>query len=475
MIQEPGSPVARATVPMVAAIIMAAIVLFAPQVLNDGDTYWHMATGEWILAHGRVPDHDIFSYSRPGAPWVAHEWLSEVLMALALRAAGWGGVLALFALAVGAATWLLVRRLALHLGGITLVSVALLALACMGGSLLARPQLFMLPILVAWTIELMTARAEGRAPRLIFALLMTAWANLHGSYVFGFVVAGAFGLEALFEQRADWIKVLRDWGLFGLASLACAFVTPHGLAGLIYPFQVMGMTILPNIVEWRAEDFSRVSPFEIALFSCLFVCLGRGVKVPVVRLLLLLALLFMSLQHVRHQFVLAAVAPLILAEPLALALGHQVRQPRSPHLLLIGFGLACAVLLGVRLVLPLHRTDGLNSPVTALDHVPAELAAQPVLNGYGFGGYLIFKGVKPFIDGRSDMYGNAFSAAYFRATRPDPAALDKLVSDYHVAWTIFAPNDPTVRALDANPAWRRVYADSHAVVHRRAKPVDRPD
>ena len=78
----------RNIVPLAAALVMACVFLFLPQVLNDGDTWWHMATGEWILAHGRVPDRDVFSYTQAGRPWVAHEWLSEALMALAARAAG---------------------------------------------------------------------------------------------------------------------------------------------------------------------------------------------------------------------------------------------------------------------------------------------------------------------------------------------------------------------------------------------------
>jgi len=457
----------RNIVPLAAALVMAMVFLFLPQVLNDGDTYWHMATGEWILAHGRVPDHDVFSYTQAGRPWVAHEWLSETLMALAARLAGWAGVTALFAIAVGGAAWMLVRRLSLQLGGLTLITTTVLALACMSGSLLARPHLFMLPMLIAWTIEMLTARDEHRAPRLRFALLMILWANLHGSWVFGLVVAGAFGLEALAEPNADKLKVLRGWGLFGLASLVCAAITPHGPAALLFPFQVTSMAVLPHITEWRAEDFSHLSPFAMALLATLFVCLGRGVKVPTFRLLLLLVLLLMSLQHIRHQLVLAAVAPLLLAGPLAEALGHEPAEPKPSRTLLAGFGVACVLLLGVRLAWPLQRVDGLNSPVTALDSVPAELRSQPVLNGYGLGGYLIYKGVKPFIDGRADMYGDAFSARYFTAVEPDSVALRKLLADYRVAWTIFTPDDPVVALLDKDPAWRRIHADPYAVVHRR--------
>ena len=40
--------------------------------LADPDTYWHIAVGHWIIQHGTVPDHGIFSSTMPDAPWVAH-------------------------------------------------------------------------------------------------------------------------------------------------------------------------------------------------------------------------------------------------------------------------------------------------------------------------------------------------------------------------------------------------------------------
>ena len=37
-----------------------------------------------------------------------------------------------------------------------------------------------------------------------------------------------------------------------------------------------------------------------------------------------------------------------------------------------------------------------------------------MLNAYSFGGYLIYAGVKPFIDGRADMFGGEFMGLYKR-------------------------------------------------------------
>src|ERR1051326_8356476 len=59
--------------------------------LTDGDTGWHIRTGEWILDHQAVPRHDLFSFSMPGAPWTAWEWLSDVLFARLYR---WNGLTA---------------------------------------------------------------------------------------------------------------------------------------------------------------------------------------------------------------------------------------------------------------------------------------------------------------------------------------------------------------------------------------------
>ena len=79
--------------------IALCVALFArphglETLLADGDTGWHIRTGELILSSGRVPVADPFSFSRPGAPWFAWEWLSDVIFALFNR---WSGVAAVAA------------------------------------------------------------------------------------------------------------------------------------------------------------------------------------------------------------------------------------------------------------------------------------------------------------------------------------------------------------------------------------------
>lgn len=463
---------ALSLIPALAGLFAFAVVTFAPQVLNDGDSWWHLAAGGWMLDHRAVLHRDVFSYTFAGQPWHTHEWLAEVLMALAWRLTGWSGVVLLYGLAAGAALAILGRRLARDLAPLSLGLVLLLAFGCMAPSLLARPHLLALPLLAAWSVGLMAARDAGRAPRPALALLMVPWANLHGGYFFGLALIGPFALEALVAAPPGRrFAVVRDWGLFGLASLAASLVTPFGLSGLLFPFQLLGMSSLAGVTEWRPMDFSHLGPMEVALLAALYVLLQRGVRLAPLRLALLLLLLHMSFSHARHQMLLAVVAPLLLAEPLGLALAA-CPPPRPGKAAGRRWALGCAaaavLLAGVRLALPVVRVNGPAAPIAALEHVPAGLRARPVFNDYGFGGYLISQGVRPFIDGRTDMYGDAFTNAYFRAERPDVATLDPLLSRWQVAWTILAADDPVVAVMDRKPGWRRLYADRYAVVHVRA-------
>ena len=70
--------------------------------LDDPDTYLHIAAGNWILAHWALPLHDPFSHTMPGARWISSEWLAQIILAAVYDAFGWGGVIMLTAASVAA-------------------------------------------------------------------------------------------------------------------------------------------------------------------------------------------------------------------------------------------------------------------------------------------------------------------------------------------------------------------------------------
>ena len=446
------------------ALLVVAFLIFSPQLFNDGDTSWHLAAGRLILDTRAVPGSDPFSFTAAGQPWTAHEWLAEVTMAAAFRAASWGGVAVLGASAVGALLLLLGAELHRRLSSRHVALALALVLAVLAPFTLARPHVFAWPLLAGWTILLLRAREAHRAPPLASAMLMIVWSNLHASFVMGLGLVAVFALEALVEETGRG-RALRGWATFGILSLASALLTPHGLQGLLYPLQVSSMKALPMIMEWRPTTFAQDATFLAVVTGTALLLLLRRVRVPLVRALLLAGLLYLAMSHVRHQPLVAILGPLLLAEPLSRRSGHEPRP--LPAWLSIAFGLGVLLLAAVRIPLSLPRSDSASNPVTAIAHLPTALRSRPVLNSYGFGGPLILAGIRPFIDGRGDMYGDAFMFEHGRVIDGDPAAFARDVRRWGIGWTILEPHAPLVRLLDNSPDWRRAYADQWAIVHVR--------
>ncbi|HEX7693116.1 MAG TPA: hypothetical protein VF409_01420 [Sphingomonas sp.] len=472
-----------ADLPDIVFVLLAAFTPFAfvtvlSVAFGDGDTGWHIATGRWIVEHGAVPHSDPFSFTARGHAWTAHEWLSEVAMYLAWRCGGWSGLILLFGAAVAA----LYAIVALHLrrwqrpGAATLMLVYL-TIGLMQ-SLFARPHLLALPMLAAWLIALLRARERERAPPLALGILMLVWANAHGSFIFGLALAGGLGFEALVTAApADRLRVVREWGLFGLVSLAAALATPAGIEGLLYPFYVNNLSLLSLIAEWQPARFGHATALEVLLLSGLFFLFLRPVRIAPLRLLILLAALHITFEHIRNQMILVTLATIILAEPLGRAWAGDEEFPRPvllPRLWAERRELAPLLAVGLllfvgsatwRMIKPFDRPDSYGVPVTALRNLPPGLRDKPVFNEYSFGGLLAFEGIAPFIDGRSDMYGDAFTTDYFKIAKGDARRWQAAEARWKFGWTILPPDTALVRILDREPGWRRVYADQWAVIH----------
>ncbi len=451
--------------PLVAVIFLAfAYVAFAPLLFNDGDTYWHLGAGRWVLDHMTVPTTDPFSFSARGQGWTAHEWLAEVLMASAFAAASWAGVAVLFGGAVGLTLALAGFHLRRFVRPLHAVAAIVLLFVLLQPSLLARPHVLAWPIVAFWTLLLLHARERRTAPPLAASLLMLVWANLHASFVFGLVMIPFFALEALLQEK-DRANVALRWGAFGLLSLLLTLVNPTGLQGVLYAVQVSSMKILPLINEWRPSSLSKDPLFFAMSAAAAVAVVASRARIPLTRLLLIAALFYLALTHARHQALFGIVSLLLVAPSLAHRAPAQDRVPRRA--VAVTAVLALLLLFAVRLLVPLPHRETPVYPGRAIASVPQPLRSQPVLNSYDFGGALILHGIAPFIDGRADMYGDDFTADAHAIERGDARRFNEAVKRWNIRWTILHPSGRLVPVLDRDPNWRRAYADKYAVIHVR--------
>jgi hypothetical protein len=208
------------------------------------------------------------------------------------------------------------------------------------------------------------------------------------------------------------------------------------------------------------------------MLLALLAILSFGLRLPVTRIVILFVLLHLALAHARFAEVLGLIAPLLLAPSIApqlraagdarlQAFGSALARPASPGG--VAFAVVVVAVLGAAFLrLPVDNQNHRFAPSAAVAFVKQQHVAGPVFNDYEFGGYLIFSGIAPFVDGRADMYGDDFLRR-----QADVAALPDILDQYRIAWTLLERHDPRAALLDRLPGWLRIYGDDIAVVHRR--------
>jgi hypothetical protein len=451
------------TLQSLAVLLLAFAIAFPVNLFMDGDTGWHLGAGHWIVEHRAVPAVDPFSHTHAGKAWTAHEWLAEVVMVGAERIDGWAGVKLLFAAAAALTLWLIGREAFRRLPA----RWALLGMFCVTALLMpfthARPHMLAWPLLAAWTVILLRARDRNEAPPLAAALLMVVWANLHGSYIIALAIAGLFGLESLLANLRDR-RLLGRWILFGLVSVAAALVTPFGPSHFLYPFEVSGMKALSIIGEWRPSRPLTDPLFFVCLAGLALIVVKNWRTLPPLRLLLLGGLTVMALLHLRHQMLFAIIGSLVLLASLGPASNASRRAlPRTAWLLP-----ALLLVAAARLAVPFEFKEHSSYPLSLLAKVPAEVKALPVYNEYSQGGPLVMLGIRPYIDGRADMYGDDFTFRATAITKGDIIKFREDVQRFGIRWVLLEQDDVLGDKLRKEPGWRLLAEDKNALVFVRA-------
>jgi hypothetical protein len=452
------------------------------QLLGDPDSHWHVTVGNWILEHRAVPDVDIYSFTFNGQPWIAKEWLSQVLLAGAYDIAGWGGVVTLAAAAFAATFALLLRLLLRDLRPLPAILFVAVAITMTAPHLLARPHALAMPFMLLWVDGLVRAVEQRRAPEPLLLVCMLLWANLHGGFTFGLMLAGAFALEAVFTARdANERKALfLAWLKFGIAAGLVACITPYGPESILVTQRIFALgDSLKFIVEWRPPNFQKDLMQELVLLVALYLAFSRGLKLPLFRLLVVLGLVHLFLRYARNAELLAMLAPLVIAPALVrqwpqvaadrngAGLLDRFARPAGHGALALGFALAATLAVGmIRFagIAPLAST----TPSAALAYAREAGIKGHVFNYYGFGGYLISAGVPTFIDGRGEFYGGDFIKRYVEAVSllgEEP--LDKMLDRWRIDWTLLDKGAPANQLLARLPGWHQAYSDEQATIFAR--------
>jgi hypothetical protein len=170
--------------------------------IEDPDIWWHLRTGQWIVARGHVPMEDPFSVFGAGKPWIAYSWLFELLVYGLHRHFGLTGLIGFTVTMslIGAITiHLLLRRARLPLvAEVTLLAVILASLKPL---LSPRPWLFSIVFTALELILISDLRRSWKLPTvLLLPAVFVVWANMHVQFVYGLAILGCLIVESIFKR-----------------------------------------------------------------------------------------------------------------------------------------------------------------------------------------------------------------------------------------------------------------------------------
>ena len=488
----------RVTPPSIPAVIFALVAVLVPiglqiPVLNsDGDLARHLGHGRYMLEHGGLIRNDPFSFTRPGASFVGFEYGSQLLYALAERIGGLPAVAVVAGVLIGTA-YALLARLLLKLGVDPLLAYVTVAVAVVLGigHWTARPHLFSF-VAVVLLLDLLERRPRTGIP--LTAALFVLWANLHGGFLYGWILIGLYLAGSVAEllwgnDRAVWGERVRYYaGMLATATLV-TLINPYGLALHRHLFGFFGKPFLmDNTAEFASPDFHEPGGrlFLAALLLCV-TSLALSARRPTLpRLFVMCAGVGFALISLRNipLFGLTAV-PLLalhlndpwrsLPDPGGIRHRFAATASRTSTWPWIGLVLIFVVFLaGARGKVGSRRLiadqfEPTIFPVAAVQHARSERLQGRLFSEFAWGGYVVYAWPEQriFIDGGTDFFGEDLFRQYSKIKRLVPGWRE-LLSRWNISLALLNRQSSLAHELVRDGRWALWYCDSLAVMLRRS-------
>lgn len=489
------------------AFVLPVLVLFRSTtgvgwLLTDSDTGWHIRAGELVLANGRIPRVDVFSFTMEGRPWIAWEWLSDVVMAVAHQLGGLAGVVGLVILLLGA-TSVCIYKGAVAESRHRLIAIALTWLAISASTIhwLARPHL-VTPLMAAVFCQTLNAVERKRDPGSLWRLplLTILWTNLHGGFFVGIALIftyaiGASAEEVLGGSRENAWPRSRNYILTAAGCALASLLNPYGYRLHLHVARYLGTSFyFARISEFQSIDFHSFTAayFETLLMLAIAAAAWHIRSGRLIHALVLLSWSHLALFSARNIPIFAVVvvpgvglairewtdghgrschfkASVEDVENRLTLLAKRLRT-RSWHLAPSVVALVLALLLahpGHRKALQAHF-DGSRFPVDAATFLAQqrELSSLRLYSSWQWGGYLIYRlwpALSVFDDGRTDFYGPAFVEEGLLAWNASPQ-WSNVLERYRVNAALLPIDSALASMLKERREWMPIYHDQMSVL-----------
>ena len=465
--------------------------LFASRPMSDADFWFYLKTGEYILKTGSIPSTELWSFTFPGNPYIAHGWLSGVLFYPIFTSVGPKFLIFVFALLVAIAFWIAFKRANSHpiIAGAATLAAVWATMPNVG----VRPRVFTI-LFTSIFLAVLGRFAKGIKDRWIWVLipLIPLWVNLHGGFFIGLMLIGLTAIGMLLDYRAGVLEQpetlrsrLRVLAIVFVGCVLAGLLNPYGIRPYTAPLTLLGSSLWQDlIVDWLSPNFHlpQTRPLMFLILATVAV-FGLSPKRPKPsELLLFLATLYSTLKIQRNAVVFVLVAAPMFADYFqfwfdSTRFGKNfatARRSSSNQRMAVMFSIAFLLLLVpfvVKLKSTVYSTPtqySLRVPVKAVEYLNQNgIAGNTFTAPNVWGGYLIWAAPNNpvYIDGR-DAYPDTFVKEFVdiiggRVDWRGP------FNQRGVQIVLVEPKTYLARQLGEASEWEKVYEDEMSLVFKR--------
>ncbi len=472
--------------------IFIALIGLGPKLMNvDGDLGRHITLGDYIISSRSIPTMDVFSHTKLGDPLTPHEWLADVVFAIAHRAAGLDGIVWITALVIGVTFWLVYQN-SKNLSSMSLLALAGTILAAAASSLhwLSRPHIFTIFFTVIWTAELEKMRIGIRKNWVIFPVIMLIWVNTHGAFIAGILIWTCYFVGSILDQKFSWQGIKHFLGI-GLSSLLVSLVNPDGFGIWKTGFGFLGnQYLVSHTAEYLPPDFHQIStwPFLLLILISIGVLAISNKKMNASHILLISGWTALALYSARNIPLYAViVVPILVTVGADYLQGNKLKGASEKFIALqsrltdiekslkSGLWSGIVVMVVGLLLMRGFTLDFQNKgnqflddvfPVKAVDWVEKNQLPGEGFNYFPWGGYLLYR-IWPdklvFIDGQTDFYGEELTRQYEQVITLSEGWED-VFKEYQINWVLMPAQSELIQHLQKLGDWHTVYQDQFSTI-----------
>jgi hypothetical protein len=396
---------------------------------TDFDFWWHITAGEQIVNTHTIPTVDQWTYTIAGQPWIAHEWLAEIVMYLLYSSLGFGAITMLFSL-VGTAAYVLLYFLLRKIGinGTIALLVIIWSHVMQPFAVGSRPATFTVLFFAVFVFILYRYKERQASPLWLLPILMVVWSNLHAGYVAGLLLLAAITVgEWVNGKLGHSIASIRPLVFASVASVLAMLINPNGFNVILYPLsKVGGNASMSIITEWASNDFHNWWNWLFAAMVLALVFIGRD-RFDCTEFLIIFGFALLALYSRRHVPICTIAVMPFLAQRIKDKIPWMRGNNSIPRVSYTALSLvAPIVILVVGLNLPTFKQGfsvgtSIHTPIPqgAVEYLIKNRPEGRLFTSYNWGGYLINKAPEypVFIDSRGDCFPdqvvNDFATMYY--------------------------------------------------------------